>query len=319
MKINTDKLIKCKSYFFYYFLILNIGLEIAYILKDKNDFFKLNSSEVALIMEEIYRFGFKYFENEKVRISIEDKVLLGEIERTLESCVDIIVEDKLNNREEMDYKYEKSKYLLVYLIESEVANIVYWNNPAHSHLKQKSSKFSKAKTGELLNMAFGISNSLVVNLIERFQWIKIIQKDFYKEACSLIQKNKKRFCKDSLAFDYLVDFVVTNGLDDLKDINNYRKFLTWKEVSLTTALRFLSIPYSGMECLQKFAISVLEKGSDKAISFFVPEIIQTLRTKTNNLVRQFVLRICKRSPMLAHQFLWALEVEEVSLFIKSGS
>ena len=64
--------------------------------------------------------------------------------------------------------------------------------------------------------------------------------------------------------------------------------------------------------LHKYCIHMLEHALTKAIIFYLPQLIQSLRTNTNYQVAKFIFHKCKVSSMIAHQFLWALEVEEVT-------
>ncbi len=86
----------------------------------------------------------------------------------------------------------------------------------------------------------------------------------------------------------------------------------WKFPSLNYALKFISLKYTNMIFLHKYCIHMLEHALTKAIIFYLPQLIQSLRTNTNYQVAKFIFHKCKVSSMIAHQFLWALEVEEVT-------
>ena len=54
----------------------------------------------------------------------------------------------------------------------------------------------------------------------------------------------------------------------------------------------------------------MEHAITKAIIFYLPQLIQSLRTDTDYQVAKFILSKCKCSQKIGHQFLWALKVEE---------
>jgi phosphatidylinositol 4-kinase len=55
---------------------------------------------------------------------------------------------------------------------------------------------------------------------------------------------------------------------------------------------------------------MMEHAITKAIIFYLPQLIQSLRTDTDYQVAKFILSKCKCSQKIGHQFLWALKVEE---------
>jgi len=58
-------------------------------------------------------------------------------------------------------------------------------------------------------------------------------------------------------------------------------------------------------------MNMLENAKNTAIIFYMPQLIQSFRTDTNNNVEKFILRKAKESSRVAHQFLWSLEVEQI--------
>ena len=62
--------------------------------------------------------------------------------------------------------------------------------------------------------------------------------------------------------------------------------------------------------LHKFAMLMLENAKKNAVIFYLPELIQSTRTDTRGLVEKYIINKCEESTMIAHQFIWSLEVEE---------
>jgi hypothetical protein len=159
----------------------------------------------------LYLFGFRYFEFNKQRRIFENKVILSEIEQTLINCVEMIIKDmkRKENFSKIDKKktkknkkmkkvytfvysiekkhkeienngfviYDNIKDLLIYLIESEINNLRYWNSPSTFHSQKKkytpsSSKLKEEKVKDIFETAFSISNKLSIKLVQRYPWIE---------------------------------------------------------------------------------------------------------------------------------------------------
>jgi hypothetical protein len=227
-------------YIYLHFLIVNISLELIEILQDKQSIFQIKSEELSDFIILTFLFSFKFFEFDKTRRSIQNKVLLTEIEQTLINCIEIIMKDRKktkfykrkksivstkkntqkiynftkshtnkgfkkehtnnfeknnddneddenidNNNKEKEVVYENFtisdniKDLLIYLMESEINNLQYWNSQSSSgshNIKKKytpkSSKLKEEKIKEIFESAESISNKLTIQLTQRFPWIE---------------------------------------------------------------------------------------------------------------------------------------------------
>ena len=114
------------------------------------------------------------------------------------------------------------------------------------------------------------------------------------------------------ALKYLIDHILANNLADMNSTKMMKDLLLWKFPSLNYALKYLSIKFNGKYVLHKYSILLLNNAEISAIIFYMPQLIQSIRTDTNHSVEKYILSKCKQSAMIAHQFLWNLEVEEIS-------
>lgn len=216
MKIYVDLKIDINLYYqplyiYLHFLIFNISLELIDIIQDKLSIYQIKPDELSDFIILTFLYGFRYFEFEKQRRTIINKILLSEAEQTLINCVEIIIRerkktkllkkklrrnntkknykkidefavslssisDNLNKADGMEIS-ENIKELLVYLIESELNNLRYWNSPSTFHNTKKkyilnSSKLKEDKLKELFESASSISNKLTIQLTQRFPWIE---------------------------------------------------------------------------------------------------------------------------------------------------
>ena len=91
-----------------------------------------------------------------------------------------------------------------------------------------------------------------------------------------------------------------------------KDLILWKFPTLNYALKYIYFDYSYKFGLHKYCMYMLEKAKTSAFIFYMPQLIQSLRTNTMNQVEKLILKRCKSSNRIAHQFLWSLEVEEIS-------
>lgn len=94
-----------------------------------------------------------------------------------------------------------------------------------------------------------------------------------------------------------------------------KDLLMWKPPHLNYALRYLYLHYSGLLGLTKFCLYLLERANSSAIIFYMPQLIQSIRTNTNHMVEKYILKKSKNYSVIAHQFIWSLEVEEISKYV----
>jgi phosphatidylinositol 4-kinase len=111
---------------------------------------------------------------------------------------------------------------------------------------------------------------------------------------------------------YLIDYIIRNNLPDLDDMRMMKDFVMWKFPSLNFALRYIYLTYSNKFGLHRLCTYMLEKAKSSAVIFYMPQLIQSIRTNTANQVEKYILKKCKESNRIAHQFLWSLEVENIS-------
>ena len=106
--------------------------------------------------------------------------------------------------------------------------------------------------------------------------------------------------------------MMRNQQKDLESLTMIKDFIMWKFPSLNYALKYLSFDFNGKYVLHKYSMLLLNNAKDSAVIFYMPQLIQSIRTETNHVVEAYILRKCKDSSKIAHQFLWSLEVEEIS-------
>ena len=326
---------KVPIYIYLHFLIFNISLEIIDIFSSRLSLFKISENELFDFKLRTILFALNYFLHDNQRRLISNKFILQEIQQTMINCEELLHSDKGKKREinskndrnvlkllveilggslkentKCKLTFEDFEQILIFLIESEMNRLKYWNNPSASHTSSMTGH-DEEKRKKILNNIFTYSDKLSIKLIQRFPWI---QKKYPSLITSLGEKilsNKKEFYNEPYALNIMIKYIIDLKKNDLKKGGIMKHLICWKLPLLNFSLQYISLEYDDYYYLHKFCIHILNHSSTTAIIFYLPQLIQSIRTETHFLVPSFILKKCKESAMITHQFLWALKVEEV--------
>jgi hypothetical protein len=230
--------------------------------------------------------------------------------RTTLKLLTEILGGTVNENKKNILTFEDFEKILIFLIENEMNRLKYWNNPSASHTSSMTGH-DEEKIKKLINNIFLYSDKLSIKLSQRFPWI---QKKYPRLITSLgerIYSNKKEFYNEPNALNILIDYIINSNKKDLKKGGIMKHLICWKLPLLNFSLQYISLKYDDYYYLHKFCIHILNHSSTTAIIFYLPQLIQSLRTQTHFQVPHFILKKCKESSMITHQFLWALKVEEI--------
>ena len=113
IKIDVDlniqhSLFSESLYVYLHFLIVNISIELIDIFESKISILN-KKDEIKDFKIILYLFAFRYFEFNKIRRMITNKVLLSEIEQTMINCVELIIKDKKKKEKFKLRNYKRSK------------------------------------------------------------------------------------------------------------------------------------------------------------------------------------------------------------------
>ena len=325
---------KVPIYIYLHFLVLNISLEIIDIFSVRLSLFKISENELLDFKLRTILYALNYFLYDNQRRLIPNKFILQETQQTMINCEELLHSDK-NKKKEINPKnriilkllvevlggniqenkknkitFEDFEKILIFLIESEMNRLKYWNNPSASHTSSMTGH-DEEKIKKLLTNIFNYSDKLSIKLIQRFPWI---QKKYPYLIASLGEKiysNKKEFYNEPYALNILIEYIIDSNKNDLKKGGIMKHFICWKLPLLNFSLQYISLKYDDCYYLHKFCTHILNHSSTTAIIFYLPQLIQSLRTETHFHVPSFILKKCKESSMITHQFLWALNVEEI--------
>jgi len=325
---------KVPIYIYLHFLVLNISLEIIDIFSSRLSLFKISENELLDFKLRTILYALYYFLYDNQRRLIPNKFILQETQQTMINCEELLHNDK-NKKKEINPKnrttlkllaellggninenkrnkltFEDFEKILVFLIESEMNRLKYWNNPSASHTSSMTGH-DEEKIKKLLFNIFSYSDKLSIKLFQRFPWIQKKYPALIRSLGERIYSNKKEFYNEPYALNILIDYIIDSNKKDLKKGGIMKHLICWKLPLLNFSLQYISLKYDDYFFLHKFCIHILNHSSTTAIIFYLPQLIQSLRTETHFQVPFFILKKCKESSMITHQFLWALKVEEI--------
>ena len=325
---------KVPIYIYLHFLVLNISLEIIDIFSSRLSLFKISENELLDFKLRTILYALYYFLYDNQRRLIPNKFILQETQQTMINCEELLHNDK-NKKKEINPKnrttlkllaellggninenkrnkltFEDFEKILVFLIESEMNRLKYWNNPSASHTSSMTGH-DEEKIKKLLFNIFSYSDKLSIKLFQRFPWIQKKYPSLIRSLGERIYSNKKEFYNEPYALNILIDYIIDSNKKDLKKGGIMKHLICWKLPLLNFSLQYISLKYDDYFFLHKFCIHILNHSSTTAIIFYLPQLIQSLRTETHFQVPFFILKKCKESSMITHQFLWALKVEEI--------
>ncbi|KAF8097341.1 hypothetical protein N665_0291s0046 [Sinapis alba] len=93
----------------------------------------------------------------------------------------------------------------------------------------------------------------------------------------------------------------------------------WAACSITQALEFLTPSYKGHPRVLAYVLRVLESYPLERVTFFMPQLVQSLRYDEGSLVEGYLLRVSQRSDIFAHILTWHLQGESFQETVKDGA
>ena len=102
--------------------------------------------------------------------------------------------------------------------------------------------------------------------------------------------------------------------------------LFWAPVPVITALRFLFPKFGSNPILLQYALRVLEHHPVEVTFFYIPQVVQALRTDALGYAERFIFETSKISQLFCHQIIWNMKAnayrgdagEEVSVVLAGG-
>ncbi|EFP83486.2 phosphatidylinositol-4- kinase [Puccinia graminis f. sp. tritici] len=192
--------------------------------------------------------------------------------------------------------------LLQLFLENEIIRLMVWHNPLNDPKKGKDieANLSKLK-GEaevklMVQTAWSINPHLALRLAERFKNVYIED-----ETRSLVRRYPHQARKVPEALDYFAQPF------DPAIIPNLHQILYWKKTPVMTALTYFLPQYDNDPILLQYAMRVLEEHPVDVTFFYIPQVVQALRTDTLGYVERFICETAQVSQLFCHQIIWNMK------------
>ncbi|XP_043723693.1 phosphatidylinositol 4-kinase alpha 1-like isoform X3 [Telopea speciosissima] len=196
---------------------------------------------------------------------------------------------------------EKRKHLLLMLCQLEADRLEVWAQPLNSKDNTSSRpKISSEKWIEYVRTSFSVDPRIALSLASRFPTVSSLK----AEVTQLVQSNivEMRSIPEALPF-----FVTPKAVDENSAL--LQQLPHWAACSITQALEFLTPAYKGHPRVMAFVLRVLESYPPERVTFFMPQLVQSLRYDDGRLVEGYLLRAAQRSDIFAHILIWHLQGE----------
>ncbi|KAH7425180.1 hypothetical protein KP509_11G043500 [Ceratopteris richardii] len=207
---------------------------------------------------------------------------------------------------------EKRKQLLLMLCHHEVDRLYTWANPLREGLPARQ-RISSDQWIDFARTAWAIDPCITFGMLARFPAVGPLR----AEIMSLVQENIADIYDIPEALPF---FVTPKAAED--DSLVLKRLPHWAPCSITRALEFLTPAYKAHPRIMAYVLRVLETYPPERVTFFMPQLVQTLRYDAyDGLIEQYLIAAAKRSHIFAHILIWQLQGEEPlpEEFTKDGS
>ncbi|XP_057436826.1 phosphatidylinositol 4-kinase alpha 1 [Lotus japonicus] len=197
---------------------------------------------------------------------------------------------------------EKRKQLLLMLCQHEADRLDVWAQPTNTKESSSRPKVSSDKWIEYTRTAFSVDPRIALSLASRFPANVFVK----TEVTQLVQAHIVDVRNIPEALPY---FITPKAVDDNSVL--LQQLPHWAPCSITQALEFLTPAYKGHPRVMAYILRVLESYPPERVTFFMPQLVQSLRHDEGRLVEGYLLRAAQRSDIFAHILIWHLQGETV--------
>ncbi|KAL9238192.1 hypothetical protein vseg_012653 [Gypsophila vaccaria] len=195
---------------------------------------------------------------------------------------------------------EKRKQLLLMFCQYEADRLEVWAQPTNSKDYTPRPKISSEKWIEYARTAFSVDPRIALSLASRFPTNTSLK----SEMTQLVQSHilELRCIPEALTY-----FVTPKAVDENSML--LQQLPHWAACSITKALEFLTPAYKGHPRVMAYVLRVLESYPPGRVTFFMPQLVQSLRYDDGRLVEGYLLRAAQRSDVFSHILIWHLQGE----------
>jgi phosphatidylinositol 4-kinase len=198
------------------------------------------------------------------------------------------------------------KKLLMLFLESEMNRMSVWSNPLNTPGHGNSGSFINTVEKSMLvdelwkdtvRLAWEIDPRLAVQLPTRFKNLAV-----ESELRSMIANNTLDVVNDAEALVILLgDKLAPNTRLNLK----YLQY--WSPTAPITAVSLFSPAYNNHPMVLQYAMRTLEYYPVDTVFFYVPQVVQALRSDDLGYVERYIMEAGSVSQLFAHQIIWNMK------------
>ncbi|KAK4686496.1 phosphatidylinositol 4-kinase A, partial [Tremellales sp. Uapishka_1] len=193
--------------------------------------------------------------------------------------------------------------ILQLLVENEISRLSVWCNPANEggrlavNVGAMERSIANEEWTSLTRKAWKQSPAMTVHMGERFQHLSV-----QLEITRLVQIEPKAVVDVPEALHFLLgdklEAASRKGLQWLP---------VWAAVPPVPALVYFNPRYGNHPLILQYAMRVLEQHPVELTFFFVPQVVQALRSDGLGYVERFIFETSKISQLFCHQIIWNMK------------
>ncbi|CAK58855.1 unnamed protein product (macronuclear) [Paramecium tetraurelia] len=150
-----------------------------------------------------------------------------------------------------------------------------------------------------LNLAYYILKKLYPIMQTELQLNDVL----YKFLGHKISSNIQNYYDCSHFFDIIVTH-------NMSQIENYTKILLyWKPPHIQLLLKYITDQFENYPDVQLCFSKIMKRLHSEQIIFYLSQILQSLASKSGQLIKTFLIEYAQQSVLFAHQLLWLARVE----------
>ncbi|KAJ9110206.1 hypothetical protein QFC20_003058 [Naganishia adeliensis] len=191
------------------------------------------------------------------------------------------------------------------LLQNEISRLRVWANVTADPIKEMSSSIRTAAESNIssdvwtrmVRKAWMLSPAIAVHMGERFK-----EPAVHAEITRLVKLLPRAVIDVPEALQYLL------GLELQRDALPAMRWLPlWAAVSPVTAVTYFQPRYGNHPLVLQYAMRSLEQYPVNLTFFFVPQVVQALRSDRTGYVERFIFETSKISQLFCHQIIWNMK------------
>ena len=202
------------------------------------------------------------------------------------------------------------KNILILILHSELLKLISWLDPLNLyeseniHFEEIENfplpPFNKKIWISFVHHTWQLSPYLT---LQSFRRLRVpINSSLYLELMNLVSKNPTLVIESSLALEL---FLTKNTIE--LDSNELSHILYWQKPSLIFALTLFTTQFPQHPLTAQLSYSVLLTANTEQLIFYIPQIVQSLRSDQLGFVWHSIIGAARKSQLFTHQIVWNMK------------